>query len=123
RVEHYWNDGHLHFRLEKIQGHHGAVIEIHLLRMTELEAVCIAMLEQARGELRVAGNLAPFNLEPRLDRPFKSLCAADAERSDVVEKEIRPVLRCQKQKAIRLARLKATSQVVEAARHLRKLLG
>src|SRR5215472_702610 len=93
RVEEDRHDRAVHAGSEEMQRHHGAVIEFELVRKAGLDALLVARLQELGREPRVALDLGLVDLEPRLDRPPIGGGAADAEGADMVEKEVRPMLR------------------------------
>ena len=68
------------------------MVELHLEGEAGLEIVGVAVLEHRGRELGVARDLGLRDLEPGLHRAYVLVGAADAERADVVEEEVRPVL-------------------------------
>ena len=55
-------------------------------------------------ELRIARHHRLADTQPWLDRPFKRFTAPDAESADVIQEEVRPVLRRKQQNRIRPGR-------------------
>src|SRR5262245_54029771 len=100
-IDHDWNDRDIHVRHDEMHRNHSAVVEVQLIGAGGLEMLSLSYRQQFGGQLRTAFDLDFLHLQPWFDRSAEFVCPTNAEWADMVEKEIRPVFRSEKNQCLR----------------------
>jgi hypothetical protein len=108
---------------EQMKRHHRAVIEFEIEREAGLEPVLVGRGDDASAEIGSTGLFAALDPQERFDRSGVRLGPADAERADVVEKEVHPVFRGEQDERVDTCAVQICGEPLESCAQVVALSG